>query len=60
MNINISQEQRLHFESTAGLTHNIKLTSRKIYKVERAIVFIEKCLSHSVQRKFAQLPIGLK
>ena len=47
MNINISQEQRF-------------LTSRKIYKVERAIVFIEKCLSHSVQPKFAQLPIGLK
>ena len=60
MNNYKSQHERIYFQSTTGLRHNIELNLRKVHKAQKAIFFIEKCLEHTVQPKFVQLPKGLK
>ena len=60
MKIYKSHQQRLFFQSTNGLIHNLKLIYRKIHKNERAIRFIELCLEHGVQPKFCKVQEALE
>jgi hypothetical protein len=60
MKIYKSHQQRLYFQSTNGLIHNLKLIYRKIHKNERAIRFIELCLEHGVQPKFCKVQEALE
>ena len=59
MNNYKSRQERLYFQKTDGLIYTLKNNYRKIYKMQKAITFIEKCLTHTVQPKFAQIQVGL-